>query len=169
VENPDRVPLPFGLGYHPYLRVPLTEKDVLERCWVRAAADSAWELDESLPTSRRLPVDAGRDLRQWRPYDELHLDDVLTASERLPADADGLCWWGGVRQGEAGPVVNVRASPDFRELVAFTPPHRHAVALEPYTCTTDAINLEQRGIDAGWRVLPPGGTWAGIVEFSLTG
>src|SRR5690348_14165763 len=23
VENPDRVPLPFGLGYHPYFRVPL--------------------------------------------------------------------------------------------------------------------------------------------------
>ena len=24
VYNPDRVPLPFGLGYHPYFRLPFT-------------------------------------------------------------------------------------------------------------------------------------------------
>ena len=54
--------------------------------------------------------------------------------------------------------------PSFRELVAFTPPHRHAVALEPYTCTPDAINLQQRGVDAGWRVLDAGQEWSAVVE-----
>jgi aldose 1-epimerase len=38
------------------------------------------------------------------------------------------------------------------------------VCLEPYTCTTDAINLEQRGVDTGWRVLDPGREWSGVVE-----
>jgi aldose 1-epimerase len=58
-------------------------------------------------------------------------------------------------------------APDFRELVAFTPPHRQAVCLEPYTCTTDAINLQQAGIDAGWRVLAPGASWSGDVELAF--
>jgi aldose 1-epimerase len=38
--------------------------------------------------------------------------------------------------------------------------------MEPYTCVTDAINLHQRGIDAGWRVLQPGeeyATWIDII------
>jgi aldose 1-epimerase len=48
--------------------------------------------------------------------------------------------------------------------VAFTPPHRQGLCLEPYTCTTDAVNLQQRGVDAGWLVLPPGATWSGVVE-----
>jgi aldose 1-epimerase len=54
-------------------------------------------------------------------------------------------------------------SEEFRELVAFTPAHRQAVCLEPYTCITDAINLQQRGIPAGLLVLAPGGRWTGVV------
>ena len=50
------------------------------------------------------------------------------------------------------------------EVVAFTPPHRQAVCLEPYTWTTDAINLQQQGVNAGLRVLAPGEQWTGVVE-----
>ena len=49
----------------------------------------------------------------------------------------------------------------------FTPPHRQAFCVEPYTCVTDAVNLQQRGIDAGWRVLAPGEKWAGVVELAV--
>ena len=61
-----------------------------------------------------------------------------------------------------GPRVrlDVLASKDFRDLVVFTPPHRHAVCLEPYTCITDAANLQAKGVDAGWRVwLPARALW----------
>jgi aldose 1-epimerase len=51
--------------------------------------------------------------------------------------------------------------------VVFTPPHREAVCLEPYTCMTDAINLQQRGVEAGWRVLPPGESWTSVVELRV--
>ena len=46
----------------------------------------------------------------------------------------------------------------FRELVVFTPPFGGGtlIAVEPYTQTTDAINLEARGIDTGLRVLGHG-------------
>jgi aldose 1-epimerase len=56
-------------------------------------------------------------------------------------------------------VVEQRCSGGFREIVAFTPPWATAVCLEPYTCVTDAINLQQKGIDAGLQVLPPGEAW----------
>ena len=64
-------------------------------------------------------------------------------------------------------VALARATGDkvFREVVVYTPPNRDAVCLEPYTCVTDAINLQSRGIDAGWRVLEPGAefrTWIDI-------
>ena len=53
----------------------------------------------------------------------------------------------------------------FRELVLFTPPHRQSVAIEPYTCSADAQNLANRGIDSGWQVIPPGGAWDAVVEY----
>jgi aldose 1-epimerase len=56
---------------------------------------------------------------------------------------------------------------DFTNVVVFTPPHRHAFCVEPYTCATDAVNLEAHGRQAGWRVLPPGGRWAGFFEMRI--
>jgi aldose 1-epimerase len=159
VQNPDRVPLPFGLGFHPYFRVPADGTATMQ-----ATARQLWELADSLPTGRRLDLDAAHDLRRPRPVADLALDDVYTD---LPPAADGagtLVPLGTVSSATGG-TVHVSASRDFRELVLFTPPHKQAVCLEPYTCPTDAINLQARGIDAGWRVLNPGATWEGRVRF----
>jgi aldose 1-epimerase len=160
IETPGSIPLPFGLGYHPYFLLPDLPAGSPRRLGVAAAARSYWELQDSLPTGIRCPVDAGRDLNRPRPADELQLDDVLTD---LPGDptsgANGLC-----ERGLVNGVLRLYTSPAFRELVAFTPPHRKAICLEPYTCTTDAINLQQRGIDAGLLMLPPGAEWTGLVE-----
>ena len=49
--------------------------------------------------------------------------------------------------------MSMFSSPVFRELVVFTPEHRQAFCLEPYTCTTDAVNLQSRGLDTGWLEL----------------
>jgi aldose 1-epimerase len=34
------------------------------------------------------------------------------------------------------------------------------LCIEPYTCATDALNLQARGVDAGLLTLPPGGRWS---------
>jgi aldose 1-epimerase len=60
-----------------------------------------------------------------------------------------------------------RFSADFQELVAFTPPWTSAICLEPYTCTTDAINLQQQGFEAGLRILQPGETWTGCIDIEV--
>jgi aldose 1-epimerase len=50
-------------------------------------------------------------------------------------------------------------------LVLFTPPHRKAVAIEPYTCASDAAHLP----DGGFRVLAPGEQWAAGVRYEWRG
>jgi aldose 1-epimerase len=161
VRNPDTRPLPFGLGFHPYFRVPLVPNGSASDCWVQASARQVWELQDSLPTGERRPVDGPRDLTEPRPYESLSLDDVYTD---LPGgEGQRLC--GVVRQRAYGVELRVLASPAFHELVLYTPGHRQAVCLEPYTCATDAVNLQARGIDAGWLTLPPGGRWSADVTF----
>jgi aldose 1-epimerase len=160
VHNPDRGTLPFGLGYHPYFRTPFAGGDAAA-CQVSAPATSYWELQDSLPTGRRLSVDAARDLRTPRRVADLALDDVLT--DLASDESATLCLRGTVEDPAARATLRLFTSPAFRELVAFTPPHRQAVCLEPYTCTTDAINLQQRGVEAGLLVLEPGLTWQDAV------
>jgi aldose 1-epimerase len=156
VTNPDRAPLPFGLGYHPYFQVGTPDDMVF------APAGSYWELRDSLPTGRRLPLDAARDLNRPRPVRELQLDDVLSELPPGTVSPEGM-----IVRGQCG-RVSLWSSRMFRELVAFTPPHRQAVCLEPYTCTTDAVNLEQQGIDVGWLVLAPGNSQVAVVEMVVS-
>jgi aldose 1-epimerase len=163
VHNPDRVPLPFGLGYHPYFRMPFASSGRADDCLLTVPARSFWKLEESLPTGERLPVDAACDLNQPRRFGELNVDTVLTD---LPA-ANGERPERAALQGVPGAALRLHAGPEFRDLVIFTPPHRQAFCLEPYTCTTDAINLQARGIEAGWRVLPPGQRWRAVVELTI--
>jgi aldose 1-epimerase len=161
VENPDLVPLPFGLGYHPYFRLTHSPVSGLPEGKVRATAQSYWQLEDSLPTGGTRAVDSARDLRKARPIADVQLDDLLTdlAPDNTMRE-DGFCFRGLVRD-----LINVLVgtSEEFREFVVFTPPHRQAICLEPYTCTTDAINLQQRGVNAGLLVLPPGEKWTGTV------
>jgi aldose 1-epimerase len=156
IENSDRATLPFGLGFHPYFRLES------QRTLVTAPARSFWELRDSMPTGRRLPVDSARNLNTARPASELQLDDLLTDLPGDRVNSEGLMF-----RGQVGHVA-LWTSPAFRELVAFTPPHRHAVCLEPYTCTTNAANLQPRGIDAGWLTLPPGKQWSAVFEMTVT-
>ncbi len=157
VEAPGRGPLPFGLGYHPYFAVT-------PDCRVQTPAQARWELVDTLPTGNRLPVSGAQDLRQPRLIADLSLDDVYTDFPDTPPDADGLIERGRVEYPDGG-VLRVRTAPAFRDLVLFIPPHRQAVCLEPYTCPTDAIHLQERE-DVGWQVLPPGGRWEGIVVYA---
>ena len=169
VENPDAELLPFGLGFHPYFRVPFGAGGA-DDTTVQAAAGAYWVLADSLPTGSVRPVDPPRDLRSPRSVGELTLDDVLTGLEAVadPADA-ALLLRGRVRSRTGPPELRLSTSGDFRELVVFTPPHRHAVCLEPYTGATDAINLQARGVDAGLKALPPGGHWSGVVQMEVGG
>ncbi|MGH7127034.1 MAG: aldose 1-epimerase [Planctomycetaceae bacterium] len=151
IANPDERPLPWGFGTHPYFRLPLAKTSAAKACRVEAPADEQWELVGCLPTGVKRPIEPSADLRGGAGFEGLKLDDVLSG---LKSAGDVLeCV---IADEAAGIQVAQRCDAIFRELVAYTPPGRNAVCLEPYTCVTDAIHLEQQGIDAGLRVLPPG-------------
>lgn len=160
ITNPGPNALPWGLGTHPYFKLPLSSDSRLGACTVEVPAARYWELEESLPTGKILPVDAGRDLQQGAYADVLQLDDVLTHVECQGPQFDCV-----ILDEEAGVQVTQTCPPIFREIVAFTPPQRSAVCIEPYTCPTDAINLQAQGMSTGWRTLSAGSefhTWIDI-------
>lgn len=161
IVNPDSRPLPWGLGTHTYFKLPLGPEGRYEDCELLAPAHKLWALENCLPTGTLIPVSPDKDLRGGRPIGKSHLDDVYT-DVRATAGAIECV----MRDSAAGLEIAQLTDPIFRELVVYTPPNRHAVCMEPYTCVTDAINVQQQGMDAGLRILPPGEevrTWIDII------
>ena len=150
IENPDAVPLPWGFGTHPYFTLPLGSGSA-EECVIHAAAAEQWELVQCFPTGQRVSPSSEKDLRSGWRYGSCALDDVYTGLEVV----DGMITHS-IDDPASRLRMTQRCSPEFRELVMFTPPGRSAICLEPYTCTTDAANLQSGGLDAGWRELAPG-------------
>ncbi len=161
VTNPDSVELPFGFGLHPYFSVPA---DRAAFFCASPGTVERWKLDQCLPTGDRNPLGPGDccfvDLSAWTGGSPRHWDDAFRWTG--PA-GQGLILE--LRDPERGSRLIQTCGPGFRDFVVFTPPHRQAVCLEPYTCATDAINLQQRGIDAGLLCLAPGASWRSYVEW----
>jgi aldose 1-epimerase len=165
VENVGPGRLPFGLGYHGYFKPPGSNDPDIGNCSLRANVRELWQTENNLPTGARTESPAALDFRAGKPIGGTALDHVFTAMTEPAAGPDGLRELARLTHPRAPGRLRVLADASFRDLVLFTPQHRHAVAIEPYTCSADAANLSARGIDSGWRVLDPGGTWAGSVEY----
>lgn len=161
VHNPGDEPLPWGFGTHAYFKLPLAASSQPGHCTIYAPVQQQWELEGCLPTGRLRPADDNGRLIESPYFDTLKLDNVYT--DVVPNNGLVECK---IIDEKAGSQVVQRCDDAFREIVAFTPPWTTAVCLEPYTCTTDAINLQQQGIDAGLRVLAPGGSWQGWIEIT---
>ena len=161
VVNPDTKPLPFGLGFHPYFKLP--DRPGLPADGMTLKADTAelWVAEESIATGELVAVPADADFRAPSTIGGRVLDQLTKRSDGAEGFLASLTSPG-------GGVLTVEADADFRELLLFTPPHRRAVAVEPYTCTSDAANLWTRGVDAGWRVLAPGASWRGAASYTWT-
>lgn len=152
VTNPTARDLPWGFGIHPYFRLPLPPGKDLAQTAIILPAQQYWVLDQFLPTGERRDVDARLDFQRGRPIQGLKLDDVLTG---LTYENDQ----GVARLVDKALGAEFRLGFDkaIRELVVYTPPGLDGViSVEPYTHTTDAINVEANGIDAGLRVLQHG-------------
>jgi len=162
VVNRGTEPLPFGLGYHPYFRLPGVHDADVGGHVLQANVNRVCQADgANLPTGDVKELPAELDFRSPRPIGATALDHVFTSVSASGAMRDLA-----VLSHPASPgKLRVRADSSFRELVLFTPAHRQAVAIELYTCSADASNLATRGIDSGWRTLDPGQSWTGRVEY----
>jgi aldose 1-epimerase len=162
VENAGTGRLPFGLGYHGYFQLPGVNDPDVAKYTLRANVRELWAAENNLPTGQRTELPPELDFRTARPVGATALDNVFTGV--TAAAADGLSELAELKHPDGG-RLRVLADESFRNLVLFTPVHRRAVAIEPYTCSADAANFWARGIDSGWLVLDPGGRWDGVVEY----
>ena len=170
ILNPDPITLPWGLGYHPYFRSNWHADFANSPLEIRVQATSSWELENCLPTGKVRPVDKSKDLSQWHSLTDLNLDDVLTGLANQP-DNDGMLVECGALRYPGGPTLRVLADPVFRHVVVFTPADRASVCIEPYTCVTDAINLEACGkceMPSGLIESPPGGHFRAEMAWEIS-
>jgi aldose 1-epimerase len=178
VTNTGTGRLPMGFGIHPWFptalrpgaKLPAALADISPgqraAAEVRIPAEAVWELENLMPTGKIIPVEEDPeklDLRTSRPLNGLDFDHVFT---RVTPGEEG---WseGGLRDPESGLEMVLKADRAFREWVLYAPVQRPWIALEPYTCVTDAVNLQLQGLDAGLITLAPQQTWRGVLQFGL--
>ena len=152
IDNPDDTPLPYGFATHSFFRTPLASGEG-EVCEVTIPASATWVLGENaVPTGEIRPVDESNDLHDGAAIAGRQFNTVYTD---LAENEDGevVCL---VHDPAADRSVRITSSGDFREVVVWNPPHREAIAIEPYTCVVTAFDVEERGHDSGLRVLDPG-------------
>ena len=165
IQNAGSRNMPMGFGIHPYFRVGLSPDANASTAMIKVPAATYWELDaDSVPTGERLPAAGVLDLRGGKPFTGLTLDHVYT-DVQMEADGVSRCV---IENPDTGHGMVMESDAQFRELVVYTPPGREVICFEPYTCPTDAINLEASGIPAGVIVLAPGETFSANVRIAPT-
>jgi aldose 1-epimerase len=150
-ENKGKGDLPCGFATHAYFRLPLADAGRTAETIVTVPADAFWELERMNPTGRILPVPETQRLAGGLPLGDLQFDTVFT---KLHADADGLTR---TRLLDSASRRTLTQSFDasFTQCVVYTPGHREAICMEPYTCVPDAIRLSQEGHETGLQILKP--------------
>ncbi len=161
IENPDDHSLPYGLGTHPYFRVPLGGSSAAD-CVVQLPVSERWELRDLIPTGKRQPLNDREIYSQGISFGEMDFDDVFgdLAVEQKQCKMS-------LRDPGSGRVLTMSFDDAFRACVVYTPPHREAICIEPYTCVPNAIQLRQHGIDSGLRELPPGSSFSAAVTIRV--
>lgn len=160
VQNKGTQVLPYGFALHPYFH------RFTDQTTVTLPAQHVMEADASmLPTGRVLDVHSTMyamfDLNQPTPVAQLKLDHVYTD---LPAGRESLIDYHGL-----GLRVRISASKDFTHAVIFTPAQSPYFCLENQTCSTDAINLHQRGMQdiAHLLEVQPGEKASGSIRYAI--
>ncbi|HEX6686003.1 MAG TPA: aldose 1-epimerase family protein, partial [Candidatus Limnocylindrales bacterium] len=146
-------PCPFGLGLHPYLRLPeATVEDTL----LTVPAMTRLTVDDRLIPDGETKVEGTElDFTAPRPIGSSKLDNAFT--DIVPG-SDGVRLTGGGASAE----VTVWASEEFKWWQVFTGDtltgarHRRSIAVEPMTCPPDAFRSGRDLI-----TLSPGQTWSG--------
>ena len=152
VFNPGDSPLPWGLGTHPYFRIPLTPAGTSAACRLVLPVRARWVLQDMNATGERMAVENAQELQSGFSLDTRQFDNVFT--ELVPDDHQRFV--ARVEDPASRMAVQVEFAAPFRECVVYTPDHREAVCIEPYTCVPDAFRLQPCGVDAGLQVIAPG-------------
>lgn len=158
VENVGDGPLPFGLGTHPYFQVPLGGEDSAA-CRITVPVRECWELQDMLPTGKLIPAAAAGLPAEGVLFGTAKFDHVFTGLESQQGKATAT-----IADPGSGRTLRLTFDDTFRECVVYTPHHREAFCIEPYTCVPDAYALEASGHDTGLRILAPGESFRAAMD-----
>jgi galactose mutarotase-like enzyme len=139
LESESDTPMPYGLGFHPYFRLPAGEKGGAR---IETDATRAWDN----VAKREIALD-GIDLAGGEV--DLHLLDHGRSDATLRLSG--------------GRAVELRCGPEYQRWVIWTLPDRDFVCLEPWTSPGNALNDGQ-----GLLELAPGQTHSTFVELVAT-
>jgi aldose 1-epimerase len=151
-ENTGTGQLPCGFGTHAYFRLPLSERGNAAETIVTAPVSAYWKLEQMIPTSAKQAVPADQPLAAGLRLGEHKFDTCFTG---IQEDKDGLVRTR-LHDPASGRVLTQTFDPAFTQCVIYTPPHREAICLEPYTCVPDAIRLAAEGHKTGLQILQHG-------------
>lgn len=146
-ENVGDQSMPFGFGTHAYFRLPLAEGADPEATLLNANVTDEWLSAGLIPTGETEPVGPDNPLPQGAALAGHEFDTPY----RL---ADGSTQTE-VSDPASGHGVRQTFDTSMTCCVVYTPGHREAICLEPYTCVPDPIGLESQGIATGLITLAP--------------
>ena len=165
IQNVGSKDMPFGFALHPYFSTLSGKGDTL----ISIPANYVMEADdELLPTGRLLDVRGIMysmfDLRTPVPIANLKLDHVYTG---LHNNESAI-----IEYRKQAMRLRIQASQEFTHIVVYTPPSEEDApffCLENQTCSTDAINLHNRGLQdiAHLLELRPGESSNGFIQYSI--
>ena len=151
VRNAGQQAAPVGIGFHPYFTVGTALVDEAE---VMIPGAGYLEFNDRLvPTGRILEVrDTEWDYRRYRKIGPLRFNHCYVNLER---DREGVTT-ASLRHAGNGRVIDIMMDRSFSALVVYTgdaiaDEPRRAVAIEPMTCASDALNHPEWGLT---RLLP---------------
>lgn len=160
-SNEGEANMPFGFGTHAYFRLPLAEGSAVEETIVHVPVDAVWALENMLP--RGEPCDLGGDaaMREGLRLGEREFDTVyntLTTSDEIVTE---------LKDPASGRRLQQTTDDAMRCCVIYTPGHREAICLEPYTCVPDAVRLTEEGQSVGLKILAPGEAWQTEIDLAV--
>jgi len=151
VQNTSRQTAPVGVGFHPYFTVGTALVDEAE---AMIPCAGYLEFNERLaPTGKIFDVTGTEwDYRQYRGIGSRRFNHCYVDVER---DEEGMAT-ASLRHVETGRAIDIVMDPSFSAVVVYTgdaiaDAPRRALALEPMTCATDALNHPEWGLT---RLLP---------------
>ena len=157
--------MPAALGLHPYFPVPLGRGGDAEACTLEVPTQLWQPQKDLLPvgplvaSAKRAPFPGPIQLA-GRSFDDVFtgLDTMSGAGESRGQVVTA------VSDPTSGVTMQLTCDPVFSVCVLFTPPHREAVCIEPYTVLPGAESFDT---SRGWQVLDAGESLRASVRLSL--
>lgn len=153
--------LPFGIGWHPYFRLPGGDRRQARLHIPAASRVEVGDYDTVLPTGRILPSDLSD-----AALNDLYLDDCFTDL----AAPEGVLR-ATLSDPAADYAVTLRASaPPVRAIQVYAPPSEAFVVIEPQTHLADPFGEQwPPNLDTGMASIAPGAALAYRTEVQVGG